>query len=409
MSIAHVATVMSSANTRRSRRNREAVTFNERSPKSRAKMTAQKAFKLQFGASIPQLEVRTTRVPHFHFDTVVGRYVVLCFFGSADDPEARRLFEQVAKRQSVFDGRNVAFFGVSIDPEDERSGRVREVQPGIHVIWDFDCRVSRLFGAALAVEGTPSTQPYKRFSVLLDERARVVAVLPLGEPERHLDQLMEALEALPPLDGVSVASSAPILTVPRLFEPELCRALIRYYEELGGGESGFMQDIDGKTVGVFDYTHKRRRDQEILDETLRKACMVRIADRLVPEIQKAYQFSATRIERYIVACYEAETGGHFRAHRDNTTRGTAHRKFAVSLVLNTGEFEGGGISFPEFGRRAYYPPAGGAVVFSCSLMHEVSPVTRGKRYAFLPFLYDDAAARIRQENLQFVQAHPPRR
>jgi peroxiredoxin/predicted 2-oxoglutarate/Fe(II)-dependent dioxygenase YbiX len=367
---------------------------------------AQRGFKLQFGAPIPQFEARTTLVSRFHFDTVVGRYVVLCFFGTASDPEVRRLLEKVTERQSVFDGHNVAFFGVSIDPEDERSGRVREMHPGVHLIWDFDCRVSRLFGAALPVEGAPSAQPYKRFSVLLDERSRVVAVLPLGEPpEKHLERLLQALDALPKLDE-SAPATAPVLIVPRLFEPELCRALIRYYEELGGGDSGFMQEVDGKTVGVFDYSHKRRRDQEILDETLRKACMVRIHDRLVPEILKAYQFSATRIERYIVACYEAETSGHFRAHRDNTTKGTAHRKFAVSLVLNTGEFEGGGLSFPEFGRRAHFPPAGGAVVFSCSLMHEVSPVTGGKRYAFLPFLYDDAAALLRQENLQFVQTHP---
>jgi predicted 2-oxoglutarate/Fe(II)-dependent dioxygenase YbiX len=108
------------------------------------------------------------------------------------------------------------------------------------------------------------------------------------------------------------------------------------------------------------------------------------------------------MERYIVACYEAETGGHFRAHRDNTTKGTAHRRFAVSLILNTGEFEGGLLRFPEFGPHVYQAPAGGAVVFSCSLLHEATPVTSGKRYVFLPFLYDDAAARVRQENLQYL-------
>jgi hypothetical protein len=35
-------------------------------------------------------------------------------------------------------------------------------------------------------------------------------------------------------------------------------------------------------------------------------------------------------------------------------------------------------------------------------MHEALPVTRGKRYAFLPFLYDDAAAAIRSANNSFV-------
>ena len=41
-------------------------------------------------------------------------------------------------------------------------------------------------------------------------------------------------------------------------------------------------------------------------------------------------------------------------------------------------------------------------MFSCSLLHQVSPVTAGRRYAFLPFLYDDAAARLREANNAFL-------
>jgi predicted 2-oxoglutarate/Fe(II)-dependent dioxygenase YbiX len=103
------------------------------------------------------------------------------------------------------------------------------------------------------------------------------------------------------------------------------------------------------------------------------------------------------MERYIVSCYTAEDAGHFRPHRDNTTSGTAHRRFAVSVNLNS-DFDGGNLSFPEYGPRGYKVPTGGAVVFSCSLLHAVSPVTRGRRYAFLPFLYDEAAARVREAN-----------
>jgi predicted 2-oxoglutarate/Fe(II)-dependent dioxygenase YbiX len=91
--------------------------------------------------------------------------------------------------------------------------------------------------------------------------------------------------------------------------------------------------------------------------------------------------------------------------RTATTRraATSHRRFAVSLVLNTGQFEGGSLRFPEFGGRLYSPPeAGGAVVFSCSLLHEAMPVTRGKRYVFLPFLYDEEGARQREDNLRFL-------
>jgi predicted 2-oxoglutarate/Fe(II)-dependent dioxygenase YbiX len=123
-----------------------------------------------------------------------------------------------------------------------------------------------------------------------------------------------------------------------------------------------------------------------------------VTRRIVPEMRKAFQYQATRIERYIVACYDGSEGGHFRAHRDNTTPGTAHRRFAVTVNLNDG-FEGGELWFPEFGTRRYRPPAGGAVVFSCSLLHEATPVTKGVRYACLPFLYDDAAAEIRRANM----------
>ncbi|MGQ0675615.1 MAG: hypothetical protein ACT4N4_05950, partial [Rhodospirillales bacterium] len=56
------------------------------------------------------------------------------------------------------------------------------------------------------------------------------------------------------------------------------------------------------------------------------------------------------------------------------------------------------VFFPEYGTRSYKPPVGGAVVFSCSLLHAVTRMTRGRRYAFLPFLYDDAAAKIREAN-----------
>ena len=195
---------------------------------------------------------------------------------------------------------------------------------------------------------------------------------------------------------------APVLVVPRLFEPALCRRLIDHYEARGGKDSGVMRDREGMTVGEYDHSFKRRRDQEIEDETLRQACIALVQRRLVPEIRKAYSFEATRIERHIVACYDAQSGGWFRPHRDNGGKATAHRRFAVTLNLNTGEYEGGELRFPEFGRRAYSVEAGGAIVFGCGMLHEATPVTRGRRYAYLPFLYDEQAAKVRDGNRRFL-------
>ena len=163
-----------------------------------------------------------------------------------------------------------------------------------------------------------------------------------------------------------------------------------------------MREKDGKTVLVVDHKHKRRSDWTIADETLKETVRQRIRRRIVPEIEKAFQFKVTRMERYIVACYDATVGGYFQAHRDNTTKGTAHRRFAVTINLNSDEYEGGELTFPEFGRAVFKPPVGGAVVFSCGLLHQALPVTKGKRYAFLPFLYDDAAAKVREQNNAYL-------
>jgi len=73
----------------------------------------------------------------------------------------------------------------------------------------------------------------------------------------------------------------------------------------------------------------------------------------------------------------------------------------VSIALNEG-YEGGELVFPEFGPCRYKVGAGTAIVFSCSMLHTVLPVTSGRRYMFLPFLYDDEAARQREENNAFL-------
>jgi predicted 2-oxoglutarate/Fe(II)-dependent dioxygenase YbiX len=58
------------------------------------------------------------------------------------------------------------------------------------------------------------------------------------------------------------------------------------------------------------------------------------------------------------------------------------------------------VSFPEYSPRRFKAPIGSALVFSCSLIHSVAKITRGRRYAFLPFLYDEEAERLRQANQQ---------
>lgn len=362
-----------------------------------AEASGQRPWPVRAGEPAPWFQAATPANPRFSFDTVAGRRVILSFLGELSESELRPLLAQVRAVAPGFIEHGCVFFGVTTSRDDSHIRLFQEILPNSYLFLDRDCAVSQAYGALFP----GSSSVYRHASFVLDERLRVVEVLPMAgdAPPLHLRRLMRVLQALPALGGEHLAGvPAPILIVPRVFEDGLCRALIDYYKKEGGVMSGFMRDINGQTVLVHDPKHKTRHDRVVEDGRLRAACMDRIKRRLLPEIAKSFQFNATRIERYLVACYEAENQGHFRAHRDNTTLGTAHRRFAVSLNLNTGNYQGGMLRFPEFGRQLYEAPAGGAAIFSCSLLHEATPVTAGCRYAFLPFLYDDAAAAVRSAN-----------
>lgn len=369
-------------------------------------------FSLQFDATAlltpgdpaPNFIQRSVSNPSYSFDSAAGRYLVLCFFGSAADAHAQAALKVAYSRPDIFNDDRACFFGVSIDPEDESTGRVTNRMPGYRHFWDFDLIASRLYGIA-ARDASPTKRPIilSRQWIVIDPTMRVLAAIPFQKDKSDLAEVITLLDTLPPPEHhAGIEIMAPVLFLPRVFEPELCRHLIGLYEAKGGQESGFMREVGGKTVGITDSSFKRRKDYDIEDRELISVLQKRILRRVVPEIAKVHQFAVTRMERYIVSCYAAEDGGHFLAHRDNTTKGTAHRRFAVSVNLND-DFEGGEVSFPEYGQRRFKAPPGGAVVFSCSLLHKVSKVTKGRRFAFLPFLYDDAAARLREENARYIE------
>jgi predicted 2-oxoglutarate/Fe(II)-dependent dioxygenase YbiX/peroxiredoxin len=359
--------------------------------------------KLAVGEPAPWFFAREKNNPQYGFDTAAGRYLILCFFGSAGLNASETVFSEVLNNHRIlFDDKNFSFFGVTIDPKDEPNLLLKTQSPGIRFFFDFDLAISRLYGSAPLTHGT-GERPFRCQWVILDPTMRILKILPLRQEDVDCKEVLDFLTTLPPVNQFSgVELQAPILYLTNIFEPALCANLIDLYGKHGGEDSGYMRDVDGKTVKVLDYGYKRRRDVFVTDEPVLKEIHRRILRRIAPEIKKVHHFDATHIERNLVACYSAEERGHFRPHRDNTTRGTLHRRFAVTINLNS-DFEGGELSFPEYGTRSFNPPPGGAIVFSCSLMHRASPVTKGKRFAFLPFLYDDAAKKVREENREYLE------
>ena len=70
----------------------------------------------------------------------------------------------------------------------------------------------------------------------------------------------------------------------------------------------------------------------------------------------------------------------------------------MTLNLNSGEYEGGELCFPQYGPHRYRPGLGEAIVFSCPLLHEALDVTGGERYVVLvAFLYGEDGARQKRK------------
>ncbi len=232
--------------------------------------------------------------------------------------------------------------------------------------------------------------------VVIDPMQRLHAVLPA-------DALGEAVAAC---QGMHARTSedfatphAPVLVIENVLEPDLCQRLMDYWDS-GTKSKDAVAGADGVRA---DRSAKRRSDVMITDKALFEEIRERIGNRVIGEIHRAFGVGITNFEPFRIGCYDAAEQGEFKRHRDNTSPVTRHRQFALTLNLNTGDYEGGALWFPEYGRQRFQPPAGGAVVFNCNLLHEALPVTKGRRFGMFAFLFDQAHARLEQE---MRQKHP---
>src|SRR4051812_28871645 len=228
------------------------------------------------------------------------------------------------------------------------------------------------------------------------------ARLVLIAPNRHLAYLGDdAGAAQAALARIAAARAPAVMTAhpPVLITPDVlsraeCQKLINIFAMQGQtfvepghgtlppGNADYKQKIP-------EYGRKDRIDHWIRQPETNAFIDDRLNRRLIPEIQKCFQYKVTRREAYRIGSYEGERGGELHGHRDNTKAMVAHRRFACSINLNTEQFEGGELRYPEFGNQLYRPETGAAITFSCSLLHEPMHVTKGRRFVLLAFLYGE--------------------
>ena len=254
-------------------------------------------------------------------------------------------------------------------------------QPSFMVFQDLEGKVypalARAFGRG----------PEQALALLLDENQRVLE--DLGAPDAQVPAMaLASSEKQPRLGRTGTLDSvAPVLIVPNVLDDATCDALIDRWHKLGHVE-GLAQsrDAQGRAKVLVAHETKKRRDHRITDAAVARDLSQLIGRRIAPELSKSFGLEGFAFDHFVVTCYAAERGDYFRPHRDNTTKETQDRLFAMTLNLNTDDYEGGGLHFPEYGPTHYAPPRGGAILFPCSLIHEATPVTKGHRFTLLSFL-----------------------
>ncbi len=228
-------------------------------------------------------------------------------------------------------------------------------------------------------------------AVVLDRNLRVLewSSLDSGEAAQRLAEVVRQAAAAAP--AATVTAQAPVLFVPRALDPDLCGRLQQLWSGANAA-TGVERSAGGRRQEVVAAEAKRRRDHVLEEADLQRLLTRTLGRRLLPEVRRVFAFGADRFEGFKIACYEASSSGFFAPHRDNLSPATAHRRFALSLNLDD-DYDGGELRFPEYGGSLYRPAAGEALVFSCAMLHEVVPVTRGRRFALLSFLFGPRSAR----------------
>jgi peroxiredoxin len=338
------------------------------------------------GSHLRPFDLASTLGDRLAAEDCVGRSLAIIFYQQDGNSDDAVLLSELNALNDQFDAQGIRLIAVGIESIESHRSFAASLQLRFPLLADGKSHIRKMF----------PVPDEKRTTLFLDPSLKVVRAYQDYAVHGHARQLFDdAIAYLNREPARDILQHAPVLLVPNVLPKELCQRLIRLWETQNE-DSGFMKQIDGKTVGVIDYGHKIRRDHYFKSGPDEDAIKPYIIDRVIPEIQKAFNYSVTRREDFRIASYDAARGGYFRPHRDNTTAGTAHRRFAMSLLLND-DYEGGYLRFPEFGAHRYRPAVGGAVVFSCSLLHEATDVTAGRRFVLLSFFYGEAEAKMREQ------------
>lgn len=310
-------------------------------------------------------------------DAITGHPIALVFCARLDDSRTLACLASLAGRAEWFAARRASIFVLT-----RASGAANQVW---RLARDIPFRVLADGGNIFSTYGVGGEAGAPDPVVVLLDGAHRVARIAAGEAAAA--EIAACVDRLAPSGApVRLEAHPPVLVLPRMLTPADCAYLVeafhrplRVWESDGANTPGFQHetgDFKVRHCGVYG----RFVEFVVRDPELGGFLDSRFQRRLLPELKKAFQTVVSRREGYRISCYDAADGGELVPHRDDSIPRNAHRRFTMTVNLNAGEYEGGELRFPEYGDQLYDVERGTAVLWSASLLHEVLPMRRGRRF-----------------------------
>ena len=163
-----------------------------------------------------------------------------------------------------------------------------------------------------------------------------------------------------------------------LFSPEEAQKIIdTHNKDLSRGQVGGNYDLDTIRRSEVSFLDSKNPDNHWVFQRLTGA---------IVNLNKQYfHFDLEKIETIQFSVYDETYKGFYDKHIDFMYRGLGFRKLSFSVLLSDpNDFEGGDLLLhytadPDHAHRQQ----GGLTLFPSYALHEVTPVTKGTRYALV--------------------------
>lgn len=154
------------------------------------------------------------------------------------------------------------------------------------------------------------------------------------------------------------------------------------------------REVDSTVGGKVNKRNKIRKD--VFFSSIESAAMDEHIFQIVQsKVKDAFKINLAYRETYKVGTYYANDGGFYIPHTD-TQGGMEYRNISCVICLsNTKDYEGGYFRFVDL-KKTFKFDRGDAIIFDSNLLHEVKPVTSGKRQILASFMWKEENNKLRK-------------